>query len=247
MASDIELIFCTYFKRLERFRYEYETYGEYVAFCVKTGSFYYRIDDEKEKIVSKGEIVICPPNCKFKRRIIAPAEICMIKFNLADKFHILASNQKIKCSNILRFNDDLCRLEHCLFCYTLSEEKLFAHYCMDILYLAANSAQDIDSLTSVKNYIEQNYNQRIYVHELAKRSGYTTPHLINKFKLYYGVTPKAYASQIRILKAKELLLTTDDPSREIANTLGFSDELYFIRFFKHHTGSTPKQFRMHGL
>ena len=76
---DFELIFCTYFKRIERFRYEYEIYEEYVAFCVKQGSFTYQIGDEKEEIASEGEIVICPPNHRFVRKIKEPAELCMIK------------------------------------------------------------------------------------------------------------------------------------------------------------------------
>lgn len=245
MTPNIDLSFCTYFKRIERFQYESETYGECVAFCVKNGSFYYRIGDEKEKIISEGEIVICPPNHRFSRRIIEPAEICMIKFDFTDSFHILG--EKIKIPNILRFNDDLCNLESCLFCDTISEEVFFSHYCMDILYLAIDSLQDRNRLSSVKKYIEQNYNKEIYICELAKQEGYTTPHLINKFRQYYGVTPKAYVSQVRVLKAKELLMTTDMLSREIAVALGFSDELYFIRFFKNHTGFTPKQFRKYSL
>ena len=40
-----------------------------------------------------------------------------------------------------------------------------------------------------------------------------------------------------------MLLTTDKLSREIAYILGFTDELYFIRFFKKHTGLTPRQFK----
>ena len=245
MTFDIELIFCTYFKRIEQFRYEYESYEECVAFCVKSGSFYYQIDDETEKIITEGEIVICPPNRRFGRRILEPAEICMIKFKFTDSFHILG--KKIKISNVLRFYEDLRRLENCLFCHRLFEEPFFSHYCMDILYLAIYSMRDNNRISSVKKYIEQNYDKEIYICEVAKQTGYTTPYLINKFKLYYSVTPKAYLLQVRLLKAKELLITTDKLSREIANALGFSDELYFIRFFKKHTGLTPKQFRKYSL
>ena len=169
----------------------------------------------------------------------------MIKFNAKNSGLLLG--EKIKVSNLLRWNEDLGRLENCLFCDTLSKEPLWAHYCMDILYIAIDSIGVDYRLSLVKDYIVQNYNREFYICEIAKQVGYTTPYMINKFKLCYGVTPKAYLSQIRIQKAKELLLTTDKFSREISDIVGFSDELYFIRFFKKHTGITPRRFRERGL
>ena len=245
MLSNIELTFCTYFKSIKRFVYEWEKYEDHVAFCVKQGSFSYQIGEDKEGVVSEGEIVICPPNYRFSRKIIKPAEICMIKFKAAEPLHI--SGKKVRVSNVLRFNDDLAKLERCLFCDKLLEEPIFSHYCMDILYIAADGIGENSKMSFAKNYIEQNYNKEILIGELAKQMGYSTPHLINKFKAQYGITPKAFISQVRILKAKELLLATDNLSREIAYFLGFSDELYFIRFFKKHTGLTPRRFREYRL
>ena len=241
MLSNIKLTFCTYFKSIKQFVYERETYEDHVAFCVKNGSFSYRIGDDKEGIIGEGEIVICPPNQTFYRKIIQPAEVCMIKFKAAGACYI--AGKKIRVSNLLRYNDDLSRLEGCLFCDTLFEKPMFSHYCMDVLYLAFDGLGENSKISFAKNYMEQNYDKEINVGELARQMGYSTPHLINKFKAYYGVTPKAFVSQIKILKAKELLLSTDKLSREIAHSLGFLDELYFIRFFKKHTGLTPKQFR----
>ena len=148
---------------------------------------------------------------------------------------------------MLRFNDNLGKLEGCLFCDRLFDAPIFSHYCMDILYLAMESVGENGQISFAKGYLEQNYDKEILIDALAKQMGYSTPHLINKFKAYYGITPKAFISQVRILKAKELLLSTDKLSREIAYLLGFSDELYFIRFFKKYTGLTPKQFREYRL
>ena len=241
MLSNIELTFCTYFKNVERFVYDWETYDEYVAFCVKRGSFSYQIGEEREEVISEGEIVICPPKHRFYRKIVQPAELCMIKIKTVEPF--LVFGKKIRVSNLLRFNDDLAKLERCLFCDTLFAEPFFLHYCMDILYLASESAEESGNIAFAKNYIEQNYTKEMCIGELARQMGYSTPHLINKFKAHYGITPKAFASQLKIVKAKELLLGSDKLSREIAYLLGFSDELYFIRFFKKYTGLTPKRFR----
>lgn len=245
MLPNIELTFCTYFKSIQRFVYEQETYEDCVAFCVKQGSFSYQIGEEKENVLSEGEIVICPPQQPFFRKIIRPSEICMIKFKTREPLHI--SGKKIRVSNMLRFNDNLGKLEGCLFCDRLVDEPIFSHYCKDILYLAMDSAGENSQISFAKGHLEQNYDKEILIDALAKQMGYSTPHLINKFKAYYGITPKAFISRVRILKAKELLLSTDKLSREIAYLLGFSDELYFIRFFKKHVGVTPRQFREYRL
>lgn len=243
--SGFELVFCSYFKKIESFKYECEIYEEYVAFCVKRGSFTYQIGNENKHIASAGEIVFCPPNHRFARRINEPVELCMIKFNILNAVHNL--DEKVKITNSLRYYEDLDMLNRCLFCSTLSEEPIFSHYCIDILYLALSSMEQKNWLSDIKNFINNNYDKEIYIEELAKQAGYSTPYLINKFKQCYGVSPKVYLSQIRVLKAKELLLTTDKLSREIAELLGFADELYFIRFFKKNTGMTPRQFKEHSL
>ena len=65
MLPNIQLTFCTYFKNIQRFVYDKEIYEEYVAFCVKQGSFSYQIGEGKEEVASQGEVVICPPQQSF--------------------------------------------------------------------------------------------------------------------------------------------------------------------------------------
>lgn len=208
---------------------------------MRSGSFSFSIGASSEETASGGEVIICPPNQPFSRKIITPCEICMIKFSAPDPAP--PPEGKIKISNALRFDEDLEQLKNCFFCQDLSNEPRFLHFCMDILFLATDSAQGDGKLSWVKNYIEQNFREELSVSDLADKAGYTVPHFINTFKKYYGVTPKAYISKVKILKAKELLTVTEMLSRQIAYELGFADELYFIRFFKKHTGITPKQFR----
>ena len=246
MLSDIQFTFCTYFNKIDRFRYKYESYQEYVAFCVKEGAFACKIGmEEKEWIVSAGEIIICPPNQPFYRRIIQPIGLCMIKFRMDGAN--LSVGKPIKISNILRWNEDLFQLKNSLFCDTLSEEPLLSHYCMDIIYLAQDRKGGDSKLDRIKQYIEQNFDENLSIKDLADQMGYTIPHFISKFKQCYGETPKAYISKIKIQKGKELLLSSNLLSREIADMLGFNDELYFIRFFKKQTGFTPQQFRKYSL
>ena len=44
-------------------------------------------------------------------------------------------------------------------------------------------------------------------------------------------------------RAQLLLYTTDKTVKEVAYTLGFSDQNYFIRMFRKVTGITPQEYR----
>lgn len=72
---------------------------------------------------------------------------------------------------------------------------------------------------------------------------------INKFRLcrefakYYEYTPIQYLNKIRIDKAKELLLSTDEKIVAISQMVGFENTNHFIRLFKEKTGVTPLTYR----
>lgn len=240
MILNPEIKFCTYFKCIKQFTFKSETYSEYTAFCVKSGKFSYQIGNFKQQIVSEGEIVICPPGKSFKRKIITPVEMCMIKFNISDDF---SYTPPLKITDISRFEYNMKKLESCLFCSEFDKFPVFLHYCRDILYMAADSLEENSALSKIKKEMFGKFDDTLSIEKLAKNAGYSVAHFINTFKKVYGYTPKQYFSYVKIQKAKNLLSTTDMMSKEAAALCGFDDELYFIRFFKKHTGMTPKQFQ----
>lgn len=58
-----------------------------------------------------------------------------------------------------------------------------------------------------------------------------------------GKTPTELINENIILESKRYLLATSNQVSQIAYHLGYEDISYFIRFFKKHTGYTPKAFR----
>ena len=56
------------------------------------------------------------------------------------------------------------------------------------------------------------------------------------------MSPKAYLTNLRIEKAKSMLLTTIS-IRKVAEQTGFPDQMYFSRVFRASTGLTPSQYR----
>lgn len=63
------------------------------------------------------------------------------------------------------------------------------------------------------------------------------------FKNYTGVAPHQYYLELKIMRAKELLLSTDKSVKEISFELGFQSIHYFSRIFKIKIGQNPSEFR----
>ncbi len=63
------------------------------------------------------------------------------------------------------------------------------------------------------------------------------------FKSQFGVTPKEYATSLRIEKAKELLISERKSVSEISEQLGFSDLYHFSKIFKEKTSYSPLKYR----
>ena len=53
----------------------------------------------------------------------------------------------------------------------------------------------------------------------------------------------AYLQNLRIQKAKELLISSDEKICEIAHKTGFTDERYFEKLFKQCEKLTPSEYR----
>jgi two-component system response regulator YesN len=63
------------------------------------------------------------------------------------------------------------------------------------------------------------------------------------FKQVTGTCFSEYLMRLRIAKAREMLLATDEKIGEIARKTGFRDAAYFNKVFKRETGVTPNTFR----
>lgn len=239
MENKLQITFCTYFKSITEFKYICETYDTYTAFCLKSGSFSYKIDIEN--ILSAGEMIICPPGIPFFRKIINTSELLMIKFKTSENLSCLSKN--IIFSDLIRLNYNLSKLENCIFFQFTESNPIYAHYCRDILYMAFDDYSSNNFFSDIKNYMDNNFCKNINIKSLSEKVGYSQTQFINLFKKNYKLTPKQYILQLRLNKAKQLLATSEKSTKEIAYMCGFDDELYFIKFFKKNMGMTSKTFR----
>lgn len=94
-----------------------------------------------------------------------------------------------------------------------------------------------------KFLIRQNLDKGVDVKEMANSLNIGYSYFRKMFKLFTGVSPGQYQLQLRILRAKELLLTSGKTVKEIAYDTGFDSIYYFSRIFKDKTGKSPSEFR----
>jgi two-component system response regulator YesN len=67
--------------------------------------------------------------------------------------------------------------------------------------------------------------------------------LAHIFKAQMGVTIIDYLTSVRIERAKQLLLATEQNCTEICFQTGYNNQSYFTRTFKELVGMTPLHFR----
>jgi len=123
-------------------------------------------------------------------------------------------------------------------------EELFVLLSRYYSRLEATEAQALVRIGKVIDYLERNYNENIYLEQLAEMSNMSTRNFQRIFKKAVGSSPSAYLMQIRLQKARKLLRETNMAISDIAAEIGFSDANYFIKCFKKETGTTPVKFRM---
>ena len=63
------------------------------------------------------------------------------------------------------------------------------------------------------------------------------------FRKEVGVSPLQYQLERRLVRAKNLLASTDLPVKDIADALGFSSTWYFSHFFRKHAHLSPAAYR----
>lgn len=88
-------------------------------------------------------------------------------------------------------------------------------------------------------YIKEHYNEEMTRETLAAIAGLSPGYYSHAFKKEVGKSPIDFLNEIRMNKAKELLVTSGQRLRGIANSVGFSDEFYFSRMFKKTVGISP--------
>ena len=129
--------------------------------------------------------------------------------------------------------------------------KMILYACMTALLEAAPASSKgdgppnkVDSyIIQSMEFIHAHYNEPIAIEELASHLKLDRKYFSAIFKEATGLPPQQYLLHYRMNKATELLEKSNYAIGEIANSVGYQDQLIFSKMFKRVKGVSPKLFR----
>ena len=98
-------------------------------------------------------------------------------------------------------------------------------------------------ISSITRYLQEHLSEEISLSVLADEFHLNPQYISQLFKNEIGVGFLAYLTNIRMEKAKKLLLSTALSVTEISSRVGYGDYRVFTKVFKKTEGITPSRFR----
>ena len=104
-----------------------------------------------------------------------------------------------------------------------------------------------DVIEAAKREIEENYmTEDISLNTVSVKVGMSPSYFSSVFSKEMGMTFVEYLTEVRMNKAKELIMCSPMKMSEIAFEVGYRDPHYFSYIFKKTQGCSPKEYRARG-
>ncbi len=103
--------------------------------------------------------------------------------------------------------------------------------------------ENITRLKKVIQYIQEHYQSKITIEDLASQLSMSRHYFCRFFKKATGVTPFDYINSYKTDRAAALIETTDLSIMEAGMDSGFDNFSYFIKTFKKYKKVTPSEYR----
>lgn len=99
------------------------------------------------------------------------------------------------------------------------------------------------SMSGLLDWCTDHLAEDLSLRALAKRFGVSPRTVHRRFEKQLGTTPAAWVQEQRMMRAAELLQTTDLPVAAVAAAVGLSDPANFRKQFRSVTGVNPHRYR----
>lgn len=103
--------------------------------------------------------------------------------------------------------------------------------------------QEERTISGITRYLQEHLAEEMSLSVLAEEFHLNPQYISQLFKNEIGVNFLSYLTNIRMEKAKKLLLSTSLSVAEVAEQSGYGDYRVFTKVFKKNEGITPSQYR----
>ena len=98
-------------------------------------------------------------------------------------------------------------------------------------------------MNRVLAYMEMHLDGPISARDLASAAELCTSHFFRAFKQSFGVAPMAYIARKRMERARQMMLSSDEPLAQIALACGLCDQAHLAKTFRRLYGVSPNAWR----
>lgn len=106
----------------------------------------------------------------------------------------------------------------------------------------SNSRKSVQ-IEKFRSMVDENFKKHLPIGDYAEQLGITPGQLSRLCREVLGVSSLDIINARMIHEAQRVLVYTGNSVKQLAYALGFADETYFCRFFRKHTGLSPREFR----
>jgi two-component system, response regulator YesN len=100
-----------------------------------------------------------------------------------------------------------------------------------------------DPIERAKQYIYHHFHETITLEQVSEMVHLSPTYFTKLFRETTDTTFIDFLTEVRLVKAKQLLLQNQLSLKEISYMIGYKDPNYFSRVFKKHFNQSPKQFQ----
>ncbi|MHB1455178.1 MAG: AraC family transcriptional regulator [Saccharofermentanales bacterium] len=224
---------------------------------VDTGTMTNKIGDA-ECTMSAGSIMLCLPNCFHSQSAAGSGHVRYLtvtfdmEFGEPELFDGIVFEADDYLKNLLSaiitenrgskiYSDDLilCYLKE-LIISLIRIRKI--ERCLKISHPAVRKTMENKIAAQASLYVRDHLNKPLTVQEIAQSIPVSESYLSTVFRRSTGGSLRRYISGLKLVRAKELLLTGRFSVTEIAEELGYSNVHYFSTQFKKEFSISPTQY-----
>ncbi len=107
-------------------------------------------------------------------------------------------------------------------------------------------SEKLEQMLPALRFVHESTSRGISLQELAAHVHLHPTYCSNVFRSVFGMPPMRLHQELRMRRAKQLLLSRSRSVQEVAMACGYEDPLYFSRQFRRYAGVSPTEFRKSG-